>query len=220
MPRTLRRPALVIASALLTLCSGAFSSARADSFSFTTSGVFSNIPLPSGCAGNGTNELRCADGRVLIFNGTSFAQDFTLVPPQGFSTSVSIGTFQAQNLVPSDAVGPLLPSGITLTITINLLGPEAATGSITGFLDIYRQDGFPAYNFLSLNPSTLLFEGTNTRTILSVQPGFFFPNINNAPGFATVLPQVPEPATLLLLGTGLAGIGAAARKRRMGRPSD
>lgn len=211
MPRKFRRLTLILASLIFTLCSGAFSQARADSFSFTTGGVFSNIPLTSGCVGNGTNQITCTDGRVLVFNGSTFSQDFT----GGSNRVVSatpLGTFHMENLAPSSAVGPLLPSGVTLTITVNLLGPMAATGSLTAVLEI-EQIGAFSNNVFVFPSNSLIFSDANTRTEFAVT-NFVIPNINYVPTMSGAVTNLPEPATLLLLGTGLAGVGAAVRRRR------
>jgi hypothetical protein len=71
--------------------------------------------------------------------------------------------------------------------------------------------GFPKLPFLALAGIPLLFLGGGDGDI----PPEVLP-----PPPTPVPPQVPEPATLLLLGSGLAALGAGARRRRAARSGD
>jgi len=71
--------------------------------------------------------------------------------------------------------------------------------------------GFPKLPFLALAGIPLLFLGGDDET----------PPIDVFPTPTPITPpQVPEPATLLLLGSGLAALGAGARRRRAARSAD
>lgn len=71
--------------------------------------------------------------------------------------------------------------------------------------------GFPKLPFLALAGIPLLFLGGDD----DIPPLETFPTPPPPPP-----PQIPEPATLFLLGSGLAALGAGARRRRAARSGD
>ena len=82
-------------------------------------------------------------------------------------------------------------------------------GEVNGTLcdcgDIIIPGGFPKWPLLALGAVPLLFlEGGE----------------KNPPSFPINTPQIPEPATIFLLGSGLLALGARARRARAGRQTD
>src|SRR5215218_5423637 len=101
---TRKRRASVTAITACLFILAAVELAHADPVMFVTTGTFNNIPANSGCTGNGTNDLRCSDGRQMTFVGNSFSQELT-----GRFSNNPLGVFQFVGLAPSTAVGPLIP---------------------------------------------------------------------------------------------------------------
>ena len=167
--------------------------ALAGPITFNTTGVFNNIPAGSGCTGNGTNQLICNDGRQITFVGTTNG-----------SFNSPIGTFQYTNIAASTAVGPIIPAGITFTLTINQLVPTPGTGTFVGTF-LVEANGVASFNVLRFDRHTLRIGEVPYYMVDIHVPG--------ANLFGGVDP-IPEPGTMLLLGTGLAGVVGAVRKRR------
>ena len=155
----------------------------------------------------------------VLFTGSEFFTGTTALGVGSLSGVNSLGTFFV-NTGPLSTTGGLFQLDITFSAPTGILGGQGATyvATIVGSISPNVDQGGVNVHFLNPTQTFTFNDGVNTGSFSLTVADLFVQSGREAFLTAGIIgeqaPAIPEPATLLLLGSGLTGVAVKLRRRR------